>query len=184
MGTKTDTENIPMRWYAVHVYSESEKKVMEMLREQILEEGLQAYFGDILVPEEKVIELREGKKYEKQRKFFPGYLLLEMHLDDDTWSLVNQVNKVVGFIGGNKPTVVPIAEVDRIRNNMESSNIKPTHVVSYEPGEMVKVTEGPFKEFNAVVEDVDLEKNKARVAVVIFGRSTPVTLEFTQIQKV
>lgn len=173
------------RWYVVHAYSGYEKKVQNSLAEYIERSGLADSFGQILVPSEEVVEIRDGKKRTSERKFFPGYVLVQMEMNEDTWHLVKSVPNVMGFIGGTSDRPAPISqkEVDRILQRVETSVDKPRPKVIYEPGEMVRVIDGPFKDFEAVIEEVDYDKNKLQVSVLIFGRSTPVELEFTQVEK-
>lgn len=173
------------RWYVVHAYSGYEKKVQKSLAEYIERAGLDHQFGDILVPSEEVVEIRDGKKRTSERKFFPGYVLVQMDMNEDTWHLVKSVPNVMGFIGGTSDRPAPITqkEVDRILQRVNTNTDKPRPKVIYEAGEMVRVIDGPFKDFEAVVEGVDYEKNKLQVSVLIFGRSTPVELEFTQVEK-
>ena len=174
------------RWYVVHAYSGYENKVKNALAEYVERAGLQDSFGEILVPSEEVVEIRDGKKRTSERKFFPGYVLVQMEMTEDSWHLVKSVPQVMGFIGGTSDRPAPISqkEVDRILQRVETSVDKPRPKVIYEPGEMVRVTEGPFKEFEAVIEAVDYDKNKLQVSVLIFGRSTPVELEFGQVVKI
>ena len=174
-----------MRWYVVHAYSQYENNVMKALKERINRAGLQDKFGEILVPTEEVVEMREGQKRTTERKFFPGYVLVQMEMDEDTWHLVREVPKVLGFIGGtpDKPAPISEKEADSIRNRLDETIAKPKPKTLYEPGEAVRVKEGPFADFSGVVEEVNYEKNRLRVAVLIFGRSTPVELEFSQVQK-
>lgn len=173
------------RWYVVHAYSGYENKVKKGIEEYVERAGLTDFFGKILVPSEEVVEIRDGKKRTSERKFFPGYVLVEMELNDDTWHLVKSVPQVMGFIGGTSDRPAPISkrEVDRILQKVEEGVDKPKPKVIYEPGEMVRVIDGPFNDFEAVVEEVDYDKNKLQVSVLIFGRSTPVELEFTQVEK-
>jgi len=173
------------QWYVVHAYSQYEKQVARSLREHIDRAGLQDYFGEILVPTEEVVEIRGGRKRTTERKFFPGYVLVQMEMNDQTWHLVKNVPKVLGFIGGTADRPAPITEKEaqRILNRVEESVEKPKPKVLFEPGESVRVTEGPFADFNGVVEEVNYEKSRLRVAVLIFGRSTPVELEFGQVEK-
>ncbi|MPQ77634.1 transcription termination/antitermination protein NusG [Hydrogenovibrio sp. JE_KL2] len=173
------------RWYVVHAYSGYENKVKKSLGEYIERAGLQDKFGDVLVPSEEVVEIRDGKKRTSERKFFPGYVLVQMEMGEDTWHLVKSVPQVMGFIGGTSDRPAPISqkEVDRILQKVSDGVDKPRPKVIYEPGEMVRVVDGPFKDFEAVVEEVDYDKNKLQVSVLIFGRSTPVELEFTQVEK-
>ncbi|WP_321326035.1 transcription termination/antitermination protein NusG [Thiomicrorhabdus sp.] len=174
------------RWYVVHAYSGYENKVKNALAEYVERAGLEDSFGEILVPSEEVVEIRDGKKRTSERKFFPGYVLVQMEMNEDSWHLVKSVPQVMGFIGGTSDRPAPISqkEVDRILQRVETSVDKPRPKVIYEPGEMVRVIDGPFKEFEAVIENVDYDKNKLQVSVLIFGRSTPVELEFTQVEKI
>lgn len=181
----TAPSNPDMRWYVVHAYSGMEKAVERNILERIAREGMQDRFGRILVPMEEVVEIKNGQKKTTERKFFPGYVLVEMVMDDDTWHLVKHTNKVTGFVGGakNRPAPISEAEVQKIVNQMNEGTEKPRHKVEFVVGEFVRVKEGPFADFNGSVEDVNYEKSKVRVAVTIFGRSTPVELEFSQIEK-
>ncbi|MDT8388763.1 MAG: transcription termination/antitermination protein NusG [Thiogranum sp.] len=174
-----------MRWYVVHAYSGFENRVKQSLLERVARSGLQDKFGEILVPTEEVVEMREGQKRKSERKFFPGYVLVQMDMDDDTWHLVKDVPKVLGFIGGTTDHPAPISdkEANAILQRVQEGVDKPRPKVLFEPGEVVRVTDGPFNDFNGVVEEVNYEKNKLRVAVLIFGRSTPVELEFGQVEK-
>lgn len=173
------------RWYVVHVYSGYEQQAVRSLRERIRHSGMDDRFGDILVPTEEVIEMRGGQKRKSDRKFFPGYVLINMEMDDDTWHLVKEVPKVMGFIGGTSDRPAPISEreAQQIMERIQEGVEKPKPKVLFEPGEVVRVTEGPFADFSGVVEEVNYEKNRLRVAVTIFGRSTPVELEFGQVEK-
>lgn len=172
------------RWYVVHAYSGYEKKVAAALRERIELTGMQDQFGEVLVPTEEVVEMRGGQKRKSERKFFPGYVLVEMELNDDTWHLVKETPRVMGFIGGKADQPAPIteAEANAILQRVETGD-KPKPKTLFEPGEMVRVVDGPFNDFNGVVEEVNYEKSRLRVAVLIFGRSTPVELEFGQVEK-
>ena len=174
-----------MRWYVVHAYSNFEHRVAEALKDRIKREGLQDKFGEILVPTEEVVEMREGQKRKSDRKFFPGYVLVQMEMDESTWHLVKEVPKVLGFIGGtsDKPSPISDREAQAILNRVQEGVDKPRPKVLFEPGEVVRVTDGPFNDFNGVVEHVNYEKNKVRVAVQILGRSTPVELDFGQVEK-
>lgn len=174
-----------MRWYVVHAYSQYENNVMRALKERITRAGLQEKFGDILVPTEEVVEIKDGQKRTTERKFFPGYVLVQMEMDEDTWHLVKSTPKVLGFIGGTPDRPAPISEkeANAILNRVEEAVEKPKPKTLYEPGESVRITEGPFADFSGVVEEVNYEKSRLRVAVLIFGRSTPVELEFSQVQK-
>lgn len=172
------------RWYVVHAYSGFEKKVASSLKERIELHGMQDKFGDVLVPTEEVVEMRSGQKRKSERKFFPGYVLVQMELDDDTWHLVKETPRVMGFIGGkaDKPAPITDTEADAILQRVQSAD-KPKPKTIFEPGEMVRVIDGPFNDFNGVVEEVNYEKSRLQVAVLIFGRSTPVELEFSQVEK-
>jgi len=174
-----------MRWYVVHAYSGFEQQVKRSLKERIERKGFQEFFGEILVPTEEVVEMREGHKRKSERKFFPGYVLVQMELNDDTWHLVKDAPKVLGFIGGtgDRPTPISDREANNILQRVQEGVEKPRPKILFEPGEMVRITEGPFNDFNGVVEEVDYEKSKMRVSVLIFGRSTPVELEFGQVEK-
>jgi transcriptional antiterminator NusG len=173
------------RWYVVHAYSQFEKSVQRALTERIARAGMQDQFGQILVPVEEVVELKAGQKSISERKFFPGYVLVEMEMTDETWHLVKDTPKVTGFLGGTamKPTPISQKDVDNIMQQMQAGVEKPRPKVLFEVGETVRVKEGPFTDFNGTVEDVNYDKNKLRVAVTIFGRSTPVELEFGQVEK-
>ena len=173
------------RWYVVHVYSGYEQQAVRSLRERIKHSGMEDKFGEILVPTEEVVEMRGGQKRKSDRKFFPGYVLIQMEMDDDTWHLVKEVPKVMGFIGGTSDRPAPISdkEAERIMERIQEGATKPRPKVLFEPGEVVRVIDGPFADFNGVVEEVNYEKSRLRVAVTIFGRSTPVELEFGQVEK-
>ncbi len=173
------------RWYVVHAYSGFEKKVATSLKERVELYGMQDFFGDILVPTEEVVEMRGGQKRKSERKFFPGYVLVQMELTDDAWHLVKETPRVMGFIGGkaDKPAPITEKEAQMILQRVDDSADKPKPKTLFEPGEMVRVTDGPFNDFNGVVEEVNYEKSRLRVAVLIFGRSTPVELEFGQVEK-
>ncbi len=174
-----------LRWYVVHAYSGYENHVMRSLKERIERSGLQDKFGEILVPTEEVVEMRDGKKRKSDRKFFPGYVLVQMEMEDDTWHLVKEAPRVLGFIGGTSDRPAPITdkEADTILQRVEDGVDKPKPKILFEPGEVVRVTDGPFTDFNGVVEEVNYEKSRLRVSVLIFGRSTPVELEFGQVAK-
>ena len=174
-----------LQWYVVHAYSNFEHKVKESLIERVRRAGLQERFGEILVPTEEVVEMREGQRRKSERKFFPGYVLVQMEMDDETWHLVKEVPKVLGFIGGSsdKPAPITDKEAQAILNRVQEGVDKPRPKVLFEPGEVVRVTEGPFNDFSGVVENVNYEKSKVRVAVQILGRSTPVELDFSQVEK-
>ena len=174
------------RWYVVHAYSGMEKAVERNLRERIDRSGMAEKFGRILVPMEEVVELKNGKKAVTERRFFPGYVLVEMEMADDTWHLVKHTNKVTGFVGGAKNRPAPISEneVMKIVHQMQEGVEKPRPKVEWSVGELVRVKEGPFTDFNGAIEDVNYDKSKVRVSVTIFGRSTPVELDFSQVEKV
>ena len=173
------------RWYVVHTYSQFEKSVQRALVERIAREGMDDLFGQILVPVEEVVELKSGQKSISERKFFPGYVLVEMDMTDESWHLVKNTPKVTGFLGGSamKPTPISQKEVDNIMSQMQAGVEKPRPKVLFEVGEAVRVKEGPFTDFHGMVEDVNYDKSKLRVAVTIFGRSTPVELNFGQVEK-
>ncbi len=168
------------RWYVVHAYSGFENRVRQSLTERI-----EHKFGEILIPTEEVVEMKEGQKRRSERKFFPGYVLVQMEMDDETWHTVKDVPKVLGFIGGttDKPAPISDKEAEAILQRVQEGVEKPRPKVLFEPGEVVRVTDGPFNDFNGVVEEVNYEKSKLRVAVMIFGRSTPVDLDFGQVEK-
>ncbi|MEY3970940.1 MAG: hypothetical protein RLZZ80_638 [Pseudomonadota bacterium] len=173
------------RWYVVHAFSGMEKSVARAIQERVDRAGMQDQFGQILVPTEEVVEVRGGKKALSERRFFPGYVLVEMEMNEQTWHLVKNTNKVTGFVGGtaSKPTPISQAEVDKIMAQVQEGVEKPRPKVLFEVGEVVRVKEGPFTDFNGNVEEVNYEKNRLRVSVTIFGRSTPVELEFGQVEK-
>jgi transcriptional antiterminator NusG len=175
-----------LRWYVVHAYSGMEKAVERNLRERIDRSGMQSKFGRILVPTEEVVELKNGKKAVTERRFFPGYVLVEMLMDDESWHLVKHTSKVTGFVGGarNRPAPISEAEVMKIVNQMQEGVDKPRPKVQWQVGELVRVKDGPFTDFNGAVEEVNYEKSKVRVSVTIFGRATPVELDFAQVEKV
>jgi transcriptional antiterminator NusG len=176
---------VAKRWYVVHAYSGFEKQVKRSLEDRIQRAGMDDEFGDILVPTEEVVEMKGGQKRRSDRKFFPGYVLVEMEMTDETWHLVKDVPKVMGFIGGTADRPAPITqrEADAILNRVREGVDKPRPKVLFEPGEMVRVVDGPFNDFNGVVEGVDYDKSRLKVAVLIFGRSTPVDLDFHQVEK-
>jgi len=174
------------RWYVVHAYSGMEKSVARAIQERVDRAGMSEKFGRILVPTEEVVEMKGGQRKTTERRFFPGYVLVEMEMDDDTWHLVKHTNKVTGFIGGtgNRPTPISEKEVEKIMAQMQEGVEKPKPKTLFEVGEMVRVREGPFTDFNGNVEEVNYEKSRLRVSVTIFGRATPVELEFGQVEKV
>jgi len=184
MSTET-ASNPNHKWYIVHAYSNFEKKVAESIREQAKNQGLEENFSEILVPTEEVVEIRRGRKVNAERKFFPGYVLVKMNLSDEAYHLIKNTPKVTGFLGsGSKPMPVSEKEVQRIVGAIEEGVEKPKTVVLYEVGENVRVIDGPFASFNGSVEQVDEEKARLRVTVSIFGRATPVELEYAQVEKV
>lgn len=173
------------RWYILHAYSGFEKKVAEAIKEQAIQQGLDALVDEVIVPTEEVVEVRKGKKVTSERKFFPGYVLIKMRLTDDTYHLASSQAKVTGFLGPQgKPSPISDAEAARILNQVEEGVERPRPNIVYEIGEEVRVTDGPFASFNGVVEDVDEDKARLKVSVSIFGRATPVELEYTQVEKV
>lgn len=174
-----------MQWYVVHAYSGMEKAVERNIVERINRAGMQTKFGRFLVPTEEVVEIKNGQKKTTERRFFPGYVLVEMMMDDETWHLVKHTNKVTGFVGGAKNRPAPISDEDvrKIVEQMQVGTEKPRHKVEFENGEYVRVKDGPFTDFNGTVEEVNYDKNRVRVSVTIFGRATPVELEFSQIEK-
>lgn len=174
-----------MRWYAVQAFSGMEKSVKAGLEERIVRSGLQDQFGDILVPVEEVIEMKAGQKTISERRLYPGYVLVQMNMTDDTWHLVKSTPRVTSFIGGSaqKPTPIKDKEVEIILRRMDDSKSNPTQKMTFEKGELVRVMDGPFKDFSGNVEEVNYDKSKLRVNVVIFGRATPVELDFSQIEK-
>lgn len=174
-----------MNWYVVHAYSGYERKVKQALAARIELKGMQASFGEILVPTEEVVEMKGGKRRKTERKFFPGYVLVEMDMNDETWHLVKSVPKVMGFVGGtsDRPAPIPASQAEEVRERMREGAEKPRPKILFEVGEVIRVIDGPFNDFNGVVEEVNYEKNRLRVAVSIFGRSTPVELGFTEVEK-
>ena len=177
--------NPDFRWYVVHAYSGMEKVVERNIRESIARAGMENKFGRILVPTEEVVEMKNGQRKTAERKFFPGYVFVEMLMDDESWHLVKHTNKVTGFVGGAKTRPSPISEseVQKIVSQMQDGVDKPRHKVEFMVGEFIRVKDGPFTDFNGSIEEVNYEKNKVRVSVMIFGRSTPVELEFGEIEK-
>lgn len=177
---------MPKRWYVVQAYSGFEKNVQKTLKERIARENMGDYFGQILVPVEEVVDIKNGRKTISERKFFPGYVLVEMEMSDDSWHLVKSTPRVSGFIGGtaNRPMPISQKEVDAILQQVQTGVEKPKPKVEFEVGQQVRVNEGPFADFNGLVEEVNYERNKLRVSVQIFGRETPVELEFGQVEKI
>lgn len=173
------------RWYVVHAYSGFEQQVKRLLQERIRRSGLEESFGEVLVPTEEVVEMRAGQRRRSDRKFFPGYVLVNMTMDDDTWHLVKSVPKVMGFIGGSSDRPAPISdrEANEILQRVQEGVEKPRPKVLFAPGEVIRVVDGPFKDFSGTVEEVNYEKSRLRLEVSIFGRSTPVELEFSQVEK-
>ena len=178
-------DNPDLRWYIVHAYSGMEKAVERNIAERIARASMQDKFGRVLVPTEEVVEMKNGQRKTTERRLFPGYVFVEMIMDDESWHLVKHTNKVTGFVGGakNRPAPISEAEVQKIVSQMQEGTDKPRHKVEFMVGELVRVKEGPFTDFNGSVEDVNYEKSRVRVSVMIFGRSTPVELEFSQIEK-
>ena len=174
------------KWYVVHAYSGFEKNVQKTLKERIEREGMQDYFGQILVPVEEVVDIKNGKRTLSERKFYPGYVLAEMEMTDDSWHLVKSTPRVTGFIGGtaNRPLPITQREVDSIMQQIQTGGEKPKPKVQFEVGQRIRVNEGPFADFNGVVDEVNYERNKLKVSVQIFGRETPVELDFMQVEKV
>ncbi|MBO1250280.1 transcription termination/antitermination protein NusG [Comamonas denitrificans] len=183
--TLAPTTNPDLRWYIVHAYSGMEKAVERNITERINRAGMQNKFGRILVPTEEVVEMRNGKRKTTERRLFPGYVFVEMVMEDDTWHLVKHTSKVTGFVGGakNRPAPISEAEIQKIVDQVQEGNDKPRHKIEFMVGELVRVKEGPFTDFNGSVEEVNYEKSRLRVSVAIFGRSTPVELEFSQVEK-
>jgi len=175
-----------MRWYVVHAYSGYEKQVMRSLYERVQLAGMEDWFGEILVPTEEVVEMRGGQKRKSERKFFPGYVLVQMEMTEATWHLIKDTPRVLGFIGGtaDKPAPITEKEAQAILRRVADSGDKPKPKTLFEPGETVRVVDGPFADFNGVVEEVNYDKSRVQVAVTIFGRATPVELEFSQVEKV
>lgn len=173
------------RWYVIHAFSGFEGQVKRSLEDRIRRAELDEFFGEVLVPTEEVVEMRNGQQRKSERKFFPGYVLVNMDLTDETWHLVKSVPKVMGFIGGtgDRPAPIPEKQAQAILQRVQEGVEKPRPKVLYEPGEVVRVVDGPFTDFNGVVEEVDYDKSRVKVSVLIFGRSTPVDLEFSQVEK-
>lgn len=173
------------RWYVIHAYSGFEKQVMRSLNERVRLHAMEDHFGEILVPVEEIVEMRDGKRRKSERKFYPGYVLVEMDMNDESWHLVNETPRVMGFIGGTpeKPAAITQKEADAMLRRVQDGTDKPRPKTLFEPGETVRVTDGPFADFNGVVEEVNYEKSRLQVSVLIFGRATPVELEFSQVEK-
>ena len=171
------------RWYVIHAYSGFEKKVAESIRDQAAKKGMEDYFEQVLVPTEEVVELRRGQRVNSERKFFPGYVLVKMEMTDESWHLVSSTPKVTGFLGNRKPAPISEREAERILQQVQEGVDRPKPSVIFEIGEQVRVTDGPFNSFNGFVEDVDEERARLKIAVSIFGRSTPVELEYSQVEK-
>ena len=185
VGVDGGPANSDLRWYIVHAYSGMEKAVERNIAERIVQSGMAKKFGRILVPTEEVVEIKNGQRKTAERRLFPGYVFVEMVMEDDTWHLIKHTNKVTGFVGGAKNRPAPISEddVQKIVNQMQEGTEKPRHKVEFVVGEYVRVKDGPFTDFNGSVEEVNYEKSKVRVSVTIFGRATPVELEFSQVEK-
>ncbi len=186
--TEENNQNKPagkLRWYVIQAFSGYEQRVAETLQNQIQVQGMQEYFGEILVPKEKVKEIREGRRVESERKLFPGYVLVQMVMNEKSWLFVRHTDRVLGFVGGSveKPMPITQQEADRIMNRLKETEETPRPKTMFEVGEVVRVREGAFEDFNGTVESVDYEKNRVSVSIAIFGRSTPVELEFNQIEK-
>ncbi len=185
MNSDESGAGVDLKWYIVHTYSGFEKKVKMNLEERIKTLGKDAFFGDILVPMEQVVELKKGQKKTSSRKFYPGYILVQMHLNEETWHIVRNTAKVTGFVGGEvRPTPIPDEEVERILRQMEEGASKPKPRYSFEEGDEVRVIDGPFNNFQGVVEEVKAEKEKLRVLITVFGRPTPVELDFIQVTRI
>ena len=184
-GGAAASANPDLRWYIVHAYSGMEKAVERNITERIVRSGMQSKFGRILVPSEEVVEMRNGQRRTTERRLFPGYVFVEMVMEDDTWHLVKHTSKVTGFVGGakNRPAPISEEEIRKIVDQMQEGTEKPRHKVEFMVGELVRVKEGPFADFNGSVEEVNYEKSRLRVSVTIFGRATPVELEFAQVEK-
>lgn len=184
-GGAAASANPDLRWYIVHAYSGMEKAVERNITERIARSGMQSKFGRILVPSEEVVEMRNGVRRTTERRLFPGYVFVEMVMEDDTWHLVKHTSKVTGFVGGakNRPAPISEEEIRKIVDQMQEGTEKPRHKFEFMVGELVRVKEGPFADFNGSVEEVNYEKNRLRVSVTIFGRATPVELEFSQVEK-
>ena len=180
-----ESGNINMKWYVLQAYSGYENKVKQTLEDTIKREGLEKSFGEILVPTEEVLEIKEGQKKRTERKYFPGYVMIKMEMNDSTWHLVKSSPKVLGFVGntGDKPIPLPANEAANLIQSMQKDADQPKPKVMFEPGEVVRITDGPFNDFNGVVEKVDFEKNRLKVSVLVFGKPTPIELSLTQVEK-
>ncbi len=174
-----------MKWYVLQAYSGYENKVKQTLEEMIKREGLESSFGEILVPTEEVLEIKEGQKKRTERKYFPGYVMIKMDMNDNTWHLVKNSPKVLGFVGGTSDKPIPLGsnEADNLIQSMKQDSDQPRPKVMFEPGEIVRITDGPFNDFNGEVEKVDFEKNRLTVKVLVFGKPTPIELSLTQVEK-
>ncbi|MGI2261630.1 transcription termination/antitermination protein NusG [Shewanella sp. GXUN23E] len=181
----TEAKEAKKRWYVVQAFSGYEGRVCKSLIEHIKMHGMEHHFGEVLVPTEEVVEMRAGQRRKSERKFFPGYVLVQMEMNDESWHLVKSIPRVMGFIGGTSDRPAPISdrEAEAILQRLQETTESPTHRVMFEPGEVVRVTEGPFADFNGTVEEVDYDKSRVKVSVMIFGRSTPVELDFNQVEK-
>jgi transcription termination/antitermination protein NusG len=179
-------QEINKRWYVIHARSGYENKAVTSLREHVKLKHVEAYFGEIVVPTEEVVEIKDGQRRKSERKFFPGYILVNMELTDETWHLVKNIRHIIGFIGGSgdRPASISDKEANSILRRVEEGEAQPRHKVLFEPGEVVRVKEGPFADFDGTVETVNYEKSRLQVSVSIFGRATPVELEFSQVEKV
>ena len=179
-----NTDNIDYKWFIIHTHSGFETKVIESIREEVKKRNLESLFKDYLVPTQKIFEIKKGKKVEGEKKYFPGYIMINMIMNDDTWHLIKKIKRVSNFLGaGNQPVALRKEEAERILNQIQEGMESAVSTVTFEIGETVKVADGPFASFNGVVEEVDEEKSRLKVAVSIFGRATPVELEYTQVEK-
>ena len=179
-----EEENLDYRWFIIHTHSGFEAKVIESIRDEVKKKQLEKLFQDYLVPTQKIFEIKKGKKIEGEKKYFPGYIMINMVMNDDTWHLIKKIKRVSNFLGaGNRPVALRKDEAERILNQIQEGMESAVSTVSYEVGETVKVADGPFASFNGVVEEVDEEKSRLKVAVSIFGRATPVELEYSQVEK-
>ena len=180
-----ESGSVDMKWYVLQAYSGYENKVKQTLEDTIKREGLEKSFGEILVPTEEVLEIKEGQKKRTERKYFPGYVMIKMEMNDSTWHLVKSSPKVLGFVGntGDKPIPLPANEAANLIQSMQKDADQPKPKVMFEPGEVIRITDGPFNDFNGVVEKVDFEKNRLKVSVLVFGKPTPIELSLTQVEK-